>query len=117
MSGRDGGEAPTETVGPGSTPASSRLEAVVRGRVQGVGFRYWVLKRSNGLGITGWVANESDGSVRVVAEGDPSSLDELEALLGRGPVGSIVETVQAVRMPATNGFARFEVRSGGHRGD
>jgi acylphosphatase len=94
-----------------------RLEAVVRGRVQGVGFRYWVLKRSNRIGITGWVANELDGSVRVVAEGSSASLDELEELLGRGPVGSIVETVQAVRMPATNGFTRFEVRSGGHRGD
>jgi acylphosphatase len=96
---------------------SGRLEAVVRGRVQGVGFRYWVLKRSNGLGITGWVANELDGSVRVVAEGEPSSLDELEQFLGRGPVGSVVEAVQVVRMPATNGFSRFEVRSGSHGGD
>ena len=39
-----------------------RLEAVVRGRVQGVGFRYWVVRRSKDLGLTGWVANELDGS-------------------------------------------------------
>jgi acylphosphatase len=94
-----------------------RLEAVVRGRVQGVGFRYWVVRRATGLGLTGWVANELDGSVRCVAEGDVASLDDLEDFLRNGPAGAIVEEVQAVRMPATHGFAAFEIRSAGHRGD
>ena len=94
-----------------------RLEAVVRGRVQGVGFRYWVVRRATGLGLAGWVANELDGSVRCVAEGDAGSLDELESLLRAGPAGAIVETVQAVRMPATHAFTGFGVRSAGHRGD
>jgi len=94
-----------------------RLEAVVRGRVQGVGFRYWVVRRAGGLGLTGWVANELDGSVRCVAEGGAGALEQLEDLLRTGPAGSVVDAVQAVRMPATHTFTGFEVRSAGHRGD
>jgi acylphosphatase len=98
-------------------PALVRLDATVRGRVQGVGFRYWVLRRATDLGLTGWVANETDGSVRCVAEGPPADLDVLEDILRRGPVGSVVERLDAVRMPAAGAFGGFEVRSGGHRGD
>jgi acylphosphatase len=95
----------------------TRLEAVVRGRVQGVGFRYWIVRRARELGLTGWVANELDGTVRCVAEGDGGSLEELEKLLRAGPPGAIVDAVQAVRMPATHAFSGFSVRSAGHRGD
>jgi acylphosphatase len=94
-----------------------RLEAVVRGRVQGVGFRYWVVRRATELRLSGWVANEFDGSVRCVAEGSPAGLDALADILRRGPTGAIVESVDLVRMPATGRFAGFQVRSGGHRGD
>jgi acylphosphatase len=94
-----------------------RLEATVRGRVQGVGFRYYVLRMANRQALTGWVANQADGSVRCVVEGPPEALDRLEATLRRGPQGAVVEAVQAVRMPATGRFERFEVRSGGHTGD
>ncbi len=96
---------------------TSRLEAIVRGRVQGVGFRYWVVRRATDLGLTGWVANEPDGSVRCVAEGSSADLDRLEGLLGTGPLGSVVEDVRIVRLPGTGAFRGFEVRSGGHRGD
>ena len=98
-------------------PRTQRLEASVRGVVQGVGFRFWVVKRAGALGLTGWVANELDGSVHCVAEGPPKALDELEALLRAGPIGSVVRDVSAVRMPATNTFTGFGVRSAGHRGD
>jgi acylphosphatase len=94
-----------------------RLEATVRGRVQGVGFRYWVLRFAGRQGLTGWVANELDGSVRCVVEGPIDDLDRIEAMLNQGPPGSVVAAVQAVRMPATGRFDRFEVRSAGHRGD
>jgi acylphosphatase len=101
---------------PATAPAA-RLEATVRGRVQGVGFRYWVVRRATDLGITGWVANELDGSVRCVAEGAIDALDHLEELLRRGPIGAIVDDVQVVRMPAAGSFTSFGVRSSGHRGD
>lgn len=101
------------------TPADGmiRLDATVRGRVQGVGFRYYVVKRAMEHGLTGWVANEAGGSVRCVAEGPVEAVDALEAILRRGPVGAIVDDVSAVRMPATGEFGGFAVRSGGHAGD
>ena len=94
-----------------------RLEATVRGRVQGVGFRYYVVRRATDLGLSGWVANEVDGSVRCVAEGPEDAIATLEEILRRGPMGAIVEDVAAVRMPATGALSGFAVRSGGHRGD
>ena len=96
---------------------AARLEATVRGQVQGVGFRYFVVRRASGLGLTGWVANEPDGTVRCVAEGPPETLDELLALLETGPAGARVSDVQAVRGPATGRFETFGVRATGHRGD
>jgi acylphosphatase len=100
-----------------SAAAVGRLEATVRGRVQGVGFRYWVVRRAGQMGLAGWVANEPDGSVRCVAEGPADTLDRLEEMLRSGPTGAIVEAVQAVRMPATGRLSGFGVRSGGHSGD
>ena len=96
---------------------TERLEATVRGRVQGVGFRYFVLRLAGREGLTGWVANQSDGSVRCVVEGPPEALDRIEAALRDGPPGAVVQAVQAVRMPATGQFDRFAVRSAGHTGD
>ena len=97
--------------------SAERLEATVRGRVQGVGYRYFVLRLAGRQGLTGWVANQPDGSVRCVVEGAPVELDRVEAALRDGPPGAVVEAVQAVRMPATGRFERFEVRSGSHSGD
>jgi acylphosphatase len=98
-------------------PEAVRLEATVRGRVQGVGFRYFVVRESRRLGLGGWVGNEPDGSVRLVAEGRVAAIAELERALQVGPPGAIVDTVSRVRMPATGGFGGFSVRSGGHSGD
>ncbi len=95
----------------------ARLEATVRGRVQGVGFRYFIVRRALELGVAGWVANQADGSVRCVAEGPPAALDALEAALRDGPTGAIVDVVDAVRMTGAGGLGRFRVRSGAHRGD
>ena len=101
---------------PGERPAE-RLDVTVRGRVQGVGYRYFVLRIAGRRGLTGWVANQLDGSVRCVVEGPADELDGIEAELRDGPPGAIVDAVQAVRMPATGRFDRFEVRSAGHTGD
>jgi acylphosphatase len=99
-------------------PASGvRLESTVRGRVQGVGYRYFVLRLARRLGLAGWVANEADGSVRLVAEGEAGAIAQLEDALPGGPAGAIVSAVSSVRMPATGRFGDFTVRSGGHSGD
>ncbi len=96
---------------------SARLEAVVRGRVQGVGFRYFVLREATRLGLGGWVANEADGTVRCVAEGPRPALEELLTAMRDGPRGAVVGSVSEDWLPATGGFDRFGVRSAGHRGD
>jgi acylphosphatase len=100
-----------------SNPTEERLDATVRGRVQGVGFRYFVVRRAMDLGLTGWVANEPDGSVRCVAEGGRPSLEALLESLERGPAGALVDRVSARWEMAAGGWRSFEVRSGGHRGD
>jgi acylphosphatase len=94
-----------------------RLDAVVSGRVQGVGFRYFVLESATSRGIVGWVANAPDGSVRCVAEGRRSILEQFIGDLRRGPFGARVEQVREVWGAAAGGFDRFVVRSGSHDGD
>lgn len=94
-----------------------RLEAVVHGRVQGVGFRIFVARRADRLGLTGWVANEASGRVRTVAEGPRESLETLLAELTEGPPGASVEGVDASWSPATGGLREFDIRSGWHSGD
>ena len=102
---------------PPAPAGTARLEAVVRGHVQGVGFRYFVQGRAGQLGLTGWVANEADGAVRLVAEGPRFDLDRLANDLRVGPSGAHVEAVSLRWSAATGGFDRFAVRAGGHSGD
>jgi acylphosphatase len=101
----------------GVTVPTVRLEATVRGRVQGVGYRYHVLGLARNLRLGGWVANAPDGSVEVVAEGAADAIDRLEDALRDGPPGAAVERVDAVRMPGAGTFEGFSIRSGAHRGD
>jgi acylphosphatase len=97
--------------------AEARLDATVRGRVQGVGFRYFVLRWALDLDLRGWVSNERDGSVRCVAEGPRDRLDRLLDALREGPGGALVDGVTAIWSVATGGFDRFDVRSAWHGGD
>ena len=97
--------------------ATARLDATVSGRVQGVGFRYFVLREAMDLGLDGWVANTADGSVRCVAEGPRDRLERLLVRLEEGPAAAVVDHVSAAWMPATGTLGRFAVRSGGHPGD
>lgn len=94
-----------------------RLEATIHGRVQGVGFRWFVRSRAARLGLVGWVANDPSGSVRVVAEGDGTQIDEMAAELRQGPPGAIVDRVETSDGPATDEFDGFVIRAGGHSGD
>ena len=93
------------------------IEAVVHGHVQGVGFRFFVISCASELGVTGWVANRADGTVQVVAEGEPASLEALLAALHDGPPGAEVTAVDVTHRPAVLRTTRFEVRSGYHPGD
>ncbi|MEO7745226.1 MAG: acylphosphatase [Actinomycetota bacterium] len=70
-----------------------RLTAFVRGRVQGVGFRWWVRAQALELGLVGHAANLADGRVEVVAEGDRDRCERLLTLLGSGPASAEVSGV------------------------
>ena len=90
--------------------AQARLQARVHGRVQGVSFRYYTQLRARELGVTGYVRNEWDGTVQVVAEGPRAALDEMLAFLRVGPRSAVVAQVD-VKWPApTGGYGNFEVR-------
>ena len=94
-----------------------RLVATVRGHVQGVGYRWFAQREASRRGLSGWVANQSDGSVEVVAEGSPTDLERLVAALWEGPASSAVSLVEVRHEPARGNLSGFVVRSGAHRGD
>ncbi len=93
-----------------STP-ETRLLARVIGKVQGVGFRYFVLSAATELGLSGWVRNRRDGSVEVLAEGDLDQLKKLVGVLERGSRSSAVREVKTKLQPATGEFGSFNVSS------
>ncbi len=95
----------------------ARIDATVTGRVQGVGFRWFVLDAARGLELRGWVVNAADGSVRCVAEGPRRDLETLLVELARGPLGARVDRVVPRWGRAGGGLGRFEIRSGAHPGD
>lgn len=66
---------------------------LVKGRVQGVGFRWFVHREAAEIGLRGWVKNTDDGHVEVVAAGDAEQIAELKAALYRGSRGSRVDAV------------------------
>ncbi len=94
-----------------------RLRVIVRGHVQGVGFRWFVVRTAAGLDLSGWVMNRSDRAVELVAEGDPERLEELLTAVRQGPPSSVVEDVEVTRSPASGGLGSFHIRSGAHPGD
>ena len=98
-------------------PGAARLDARVQGVVQGVGFRYFVRREALRLGLSGWVANEPDGSVAAVAEGPVAALEQFAELLSVGPAGASVTDVDVRWGPATGTFTGFGVRAGAHSGD
>jgi acylphosphatase len=95
------------------TKEAVRLHARVYGRVQGVNFRYHTQKKANALGVGGWVANRSDGTVEVVAEGEKAELQKLVSFLHRGSPSARVERVNVDWDEATldeTARNRFRVR-------
>ena len=88
----------------------ARLHAIVSGVVQGVNFRHFTRAEAARLGLTGWVRNQRDGSVEVLAEGPRPALEQLHSWLRRGPPAAQVSAVQADWPPATGEFNQFDVR-------
>ncbi|MGP3534632.1 acylphosphatase [Microbacterium sp. RD1] len=77
-----------------------RVHVRVRGRVQGVGYRYTAQARADELGLTGWVRNRADGTVEAEIEGSGDAVDAALAFLHEGPPGARVDEVVVTDVPA-----------------
>ena len=86
-----------------------RRRVVVHGQVQGVGFRYSVLRMAQQRDVSGWVSNRADGAVEAVFEGDPDAVERLVDFCRQGPRGAEVDRVD-VSEEESEGLAGFSVR-------
>ncbi len=86
-----------------------RLHGVVHGDVHGVGFRYFLLREAQRLGLRGWVRNRDDGTVEFVAEGRRTELDRLRRAAERGPELAQVDRVDAEWSTAVGGLDSFDL--------
>lgn len=81
----------------GAAVGAARLHVRISGRVQGVGFRWFVREEARRLGLSGWVTNLDSGEVEVAASGEATSLARLRTALGVGPTGADVSDVTDVQ--------------------
>jgi acylphosphatase len=82
---------------------------LVRGRVQGVGFRWFVEREAHLLGIAGWVRNNSNGGVEVLAQGTREQLSGLRSRLGQGPRAARVDDVEESEARPVTGLISFRI--------
>lgn len=95
-----------------NTNQAHRLHATIKGRVQGVGFRYFILRSAQANNLTGWVRNRYDGRVEVMAQGQLAHLNQLLADCRTGPLSSHVEKVDYQFTEGSRGeFSGFKVLS------
>jgi acylphosphatase len=94
------------------TSAEKAVQArrfLVRGRVQGVGFRWFVEREAHILGIAGWVRNNADGSVEVLAQGSRDQLLGLRSRLRQGPRAARVDGVEESESRPVSGLSSFRI--------
>jgi acylphosphatase len=87
--------------------ATKRL--IIAGRVQGVGYRAWMIHQADRLGLSGWVRNRRDGTLEALVDGDTASVEELLRLCRRGPPFAVVtEIIEELAEPYDEpGFGRM----------
>ena len=86
-----------------------RLHGFIHGDVQGVGFRYFLMREAERLGLTGWVRNRDDGTVEFDAEGRRADLERLKQAAERGPRLAHVDRVEGHWSPAAGGLDSFDL--------
>ena len=98
------------TAGDSREPEPGAVHIRVSGRVQGVGFRYFIIRRGEAAGAVGYARNLGDGDVEIWAEGAPSALDAVEEAARRGPRGSRVKDVDVRPVEPRGTYRGFGVR-------
>ncbi len=90
--------------------AARTLRLLISGRVQGVGYRAWLVTEARGLDVAGWVRNLADGRVEALLQGEAATLERLAAACAEGPRGAVVSRIDRLAtaglddMPSTAGF-------------
>jgi acylphosphatase len=92
------------------TTGKQRVDVIVRGYVQGVGYRAFARRQARALGLCGWVRNQADGSVRVLAEGERADLLTFLDALRLGPSDAEVQDVEETWLTYCGDVFTFEVR-------
>ncbi|MDQ6718039.1 MAG: acylphosphatase [Gemmatimonadota bacterium] len=86
--------------------AGRTLHLLVIGRVQGVGFRWFVAEEARRLDLAGWVKNNPDGSVEICALGDSDAIASLQRIAAKGPIGASVSRVELLESSAIGDLSR-----------
>lgn len=95
---------------PGSATRTRAMRLRVTGRVQGVGFRYYIVREAERLGLCGYASNRADGSVEIHAQGADAALKDLLDAARRGPRHARVDGVESEFTDAVHSLEGFEVR-------
>lgn len=90
--------------------AKKRLVLKLSGDVQGIGLRYQAIQQARRLGITGWVQNQTDGSVIIIAEGSEESLNQLKNWCHKGPDWAKIKKIEETWHTATGEFSEFSIK-------
>ncbi|KAH8593434.1 Acylphosphatase family protein [Bisporella sp. PMI_857] len=90
---------------------AQRISFLVKGRVQGVSFRYYTKKHARAYNITGWVKNTPDGNVQGEAQGEQDAIQKLVKDLGIGPSAAKVDKLEKQEIDVVEGESGFSVRS------
>ena len=85
------------------------VNLTISGKVQGVGFRYFVLRQAQELGITGWVSNKPNGDVEALAQGEKADLEQFIAKVKQGPSFSRVDDVNLNWLNEAEQYFGFEI--------
>jgi acylphosphatase len=86
-----------------------RANVIIRGTVQGVGFRYWTAEWAERLGLTGWIRNNSDGSVETEVEGDRAAVETYLEEMKSGPRYAAVGEYHKTILPYLGNYTTFDI--------
>ena len=86
-----------------------RVHVVVSGEVQGIGYRAFIKRRAQSIGIIGWIRNLEDGNVEAVFQGESDIIEEIIAVCNRGPVFARVKNVQVFKEEPRDNLTNFSI--------
>lgn len=85
------------------------IQIIVFGKVQGVYYRKYTCQKARELGLKGFVANQSDGTVKIIAQGDEIKLNSLVEWCYQGPPNSIIDKVDTIALTTLHQYNNFEI--------